>query len=324
MTTALAPSRARVLVALGAAGLAVLALSQAGRFGASWSEALAAVRGLSWWWPPVFGAVWVAGLAVHTVLLTAALPGLTRRRALILNVAGNAVANVLPLGGAAGTAVNYGMVRGWGHSSADYVRFAVVSKSCDFVAKLMLPLPAVGGLLAVGGLSPARGGWVLLAVAGAGAAVGVVVVLALLGRASRVLRAVPPRVGGSWAVGVAERTAGLVRRRWVALVVGLGGYLALQGVLLWLCFTAVGLHLPLPTTFATLVALRLLALLAITPAGVGFVEAGTITVLVALRVDPTGALAGLLLYRAFVLLAEVPAGGLTIAWWATTRRRTPR
>ena len=33
-----------------------------------------------------------------------------------MNLTGSAVANVMPLGGAVATALNWRMVRGWGHS----------------------------------------------------------------------------------------------------------------------------------------------------------------------------------------------------------------
>ena len=53
------------------------------------------------------------GLLIHSFVLTGALPGLTRRRALTLNLTGSAVANVLPFGGAAGMSLNYVMIRRW-------------------------------------------------------------------------------------------------------------------------------------------------------------------------------------------------------------------
>jgi uncharacterized membrane protein YbhN (UPF0104 family) len=46
-----------------------------------------------------------------------------------------------------------------------------------------------------------------------------------------------------------------------------------------------------------------------------------IAVLIALGTDPTGALAGVLLFRAFVFIAEIPVGGLATAVWLATRRR---
>ncbi|MEO7270081.1 MAG: hypothetical protein ABIW49_12830 [Knoellia sp.] len=47
----------------------------------------------------VLTAGWLAGLWLHTIALSAALPGLNHRRAFFLNITGSAVSNVLPLGG---------------------------------------------------------------------------------------------------------------------------------------------------------------------------------------------------------------------------------
>src|SRR3954469_13988579 len=66
-------------------------------------------------------ALWGAGLAAHTITLAAAMPGLTHRRAFLLSLTGSAVANVLPVGGAAGIAVNHRMTRSWGFSNAAFV-----------------------------------------------------------------------------------------------------------------------------------------------------------------------------------------------------------
>ena len=325
--------KVRILIPVAAAGLAGLALSRVSALGASWSDALTRLVSLDWRWPLVFGVVWLLGLAAHTVMLTAALPGLTHLRALTLNVAGNAVANLLPLGGVVGTALNLSMARSWGHPDRDFVRFALVSKAWDFIAKLTMPLLSVGVLLALGRLEPTGRGWALLAGSVLSAAAGTLVV-ALLGHAGPLLRTVAQvervlrrraaenRRGFQQTAAVSalfDGTQTLVRCRWRSLTGGMAGYLALQCLLLWLCLTAVGLRLPAATLFAALVAGRLLSLLSITPAGVGFVEAGTTAVLVALHVDPTGALAGLLLYRAFVVFAEVPAGGLAIALWAVNK-----
>ena len=49
-------------------------------------------------------------------MLAAALPGLDLRRGLLLNLSGSAVSNVMPLGGAVGTALNWQMAR-WGHTA---------------------------------------------------------------------------------------------------------------------------------------------------------------------------------------------------------------
>ncbi|WP_426511770.1 lysylphosphatidylglycerol synthase transmembrane domain-containing protein [Dactylosporangium sp. McL0621] len=323
----------RVALLTGAAGFVAWSAVQLGDLGVSWTQAWRMIADLGWRWPLFLGVVWLLGLVVHTTVLTASLPGLSHRRALTLNLSGSAVSNVLPLGGVAGTVLNLGMVRGWGHTGLEFARFVVVSKAWDLIAKLFMPLVAVGALLVATAIP---GGhlvlWLLCALACAG--IGGLVTAALLGRATPLLRLVAwaerawiriRRGGGDpgWnraATELLDGTDSLVRRRWAELSWGMAGYWGLQGALLWLSFVAIHVYLPWPVILAGLVAERLLTLAAITPGGAGLVEAGTIAVLIALGADPTGALAGVLLYRAFVFVAEIPVGGIATALWLLGRR----
>ncbi|WP_203701659.1 lysylphosphatidylglycerol synthase transmembrane domain-containing protein [Asanoa iriomotensis] len=322
-------------------GLTVWGAFHAKSVGASWSAAWHHVVQLGWLWLIGLGVLWFLGLCVHTIVLTASMPGLSHRRALALNLSGSFVANVLPLGGVAGTVLNLGMARTWGHSNMDFARFVVVSKAADLVAKLILPVAAVVALLAWGSVALGRGSmlWLLASLACLGVAA--LVAAAIAGRARPMLRMVAAlerfcrwctrKVGAripvefsADAVRLAETTDGLVRRRWLQLTVGMAGYLVLQGGLLWLCMVAVGVHLSPPVIFAGLVAERVLTLFALTPGGVGLVETGAIAVLIALGTAPTGALAGVLLYRAYIFLAEIPFGGLATVLWLVGRGTTRR
>lgn len=321
-----------------AAGIAVAVWGalHAESVGASWSSAWHHVARLGWLWLLGLGVVWFLGLCMHTVVLTASMPGLSHRRALTLNLSGSAVANVLPLGGVAGTVLNLGMVRAWGHSRMDFARFVVVSKAADLVVKLIMPLAAVVALLLWGCVEPDRRTALWLLASLGCVAVGALVAASLVGRARPMLRMVAGlerflqwctrwagrRLAVGWsaeAVRLAERTDGLVRRRWAQLSSGMVAYWILQGALLWLCMVAVGVHLSPPVIFAGLVAERLLTLFALTPGGVGLVETGAIAVLIGLGAAPTGALAGVLLYRAYVFLAEIPFGGLATVLWLIAR-----
>ena len=60
-------------------------------------------------------------------------------RAYFLNVTGSAVSNVLPLGGAAGTALNYSTSRAWGFSTPAFLRWALVTNIWDTLGKLVIP-----------------------------------------------------------------------------------------------------------------------------------------------------------------------------------------
>jgi uncharacterized membrane protein YbhN (UPF0104 family) len=66
---------------------------------------------------------------------------------------------------------------------------------------------------------------------------------------------------------------------------------------------------------------RLLTLIPITPGGAGVVEVGTTAALIALGGDPAVVTAGLLLFRGFTYLLEIPVGGTTLAIWLLRNRR---
>lgn len=321
----------RTLLLLAATALAVFACLHLSTLGASWSAAAHRLASVSWGRLLGLGVVWILGLWVHTLVLTASLPGLTHRRALTLNLSGSAVSNVLPLGGVAGTAMNLGMMRSWGHSNHDFARFTIVSKASDVATKLVLPLIATGALLALNHLDPGPRSLLWLGISAIAAVLGALLVAAMFGRMRLLLRAVAlaERVSGKprgWtehAEAVFLGSRELVRQRWIVLTGGMSGYLFLQGLLLWMCLAAVGAHVPPMVVFGGLVAERALTLLALTPGGAGLVEAGTVAVLAVLGVDPTDALTGVLLYRAFIFLAEIPVGGIATALWALGRRVRP-
>lgn len=325
------------MLAIGVA-VAVWAARHLTAVGASWSAAWRLIAHLGWPWLTGLAFVWMLGLVVHTAVLTASMPGLTHRRALTLNLTGSAVSNIVPLGGVAGTALNLGMVRVWGHSRADFARFVVVSKAWDLAAKLVMPIVALAGLLLWGLLAPS-GRAVLWLLGAAGAAtLAALVIAGLLGRGAPMVRLVgaleragrrvvrrPPAT--TWAAPVADLVSGtdrLVRRRWAELSLGMCGYWLLQGVLLGLSLYAVGARLPVPVIVAGLATERALTLLALTPGGAGLVETGTIAVLIALGTDPTLAVAGVLLFRGFVFAAEIPVGGAAAGLWFLARRITAR
>ena len=249
-------------------------------------------------------ALWVAGLVAQTPTLTAALPGLSHRRALALNLSGSCVSNLLPLGGAAGTAVNWRMVRGWGFGAAAFARWALVTNLADTAVKLALPA-VVLGWFAVSADAPPH---VIGTAALAGAAL-LIVLIALIGVGSR--EATLRRVGGWDAWNVTEDA-------------DLG---ILQAALLWGCLAAVGVQLPLVVVAAAFVVERVLSLLVLTPGAVGPVEVGMVAALTALGAPSAAAAAGVLLYRAFIVALEIPVGGaVLVGWWAQRQavRRMPR
>jgi uncharacterized membrane protein YbhN (UPF0104 family) len=69
---------------------------------------------------------------------------------------------------------------------------------------------------------------------------------------------------------------------------------------------------------------RLGTLVPITPGGTGVAEIGTIAWLLAAGLDPVEAVAGVLLYRVFLVALEIPVGGMLLGGWALLWRNAGR
>jgi uncharacterized protein (TIRG00374 family) len=311
--------------------------------GASWSDIAGVLADLTLAQLALLAVVWQLGLWVHTVALAAAMPGLSHPRAYFLNLTGSAVSNVLPLGGAAGTALNYSTCRVWGFSTPVFLRWAIVTNIWDTLGKLVIPGVALLWLAADRTRSPGD----LVS-----AALGSVVLLAVLvlltwyamrhdaiarsvGRAMdwvvshlrprrRRQRTAEGRRGSGWYAEQAEvfrrESAALVGAAWWRLTVGKASYAACQAMLLWLCLRVLGAEVSPAVAFAAFAAERVLSLAVLTPGATGVVEVGMTGMLVAFGVAPATAAASVLLYRAFVVGLEIPTGGAAMAWWLLRQR----
>ncbi|KQU67614.1 flippase-like domain-containing protein [Phycicoccus sp. Root101] len=281
--------------------------------------------------------LWACGLLAHSFVLTAALPGLSRRRALTLSLTGSAVSNVIPFGGALGVALNFTMVRAWRFHRSAYATFVMVTNVWDVLAKLALPLVAVVMMTAAGAL-PGRAlqTWAIVGAALIAALVAVGAALLTSDRlatgAARLVAAAARRFRRGDGVSAArvqvellesrDRVRGIVSARWPQLTTGMAAYVALQGALLWCCLHAVGIDLPVYAVIAALATDRVLSLIPLTPGGAGFAEVGTAAALIGFGADPLGVAAGVLLYRAFTFLLEIPVGGVWLGCWLALRPRS--
>lgn len=278
--------------------------------------------------------VWLVGLWVQTIALAAAMPGLSHRRAFFLNLTGSAVSNILPLGGAAGTALNYSTSRSWGFSTRAFLRWALVTNIWDTLGKLLIPGVALLWLAIDSMESPKS---MVRAAVGALVLLAVLVALTwfvvrhelgarLVGRAMDALaphlRRRGPQGPGYTARALEFRrdTASLVATAWPRLTVGKAGYAACQALLLWLCLTWLGGDVAPSVAFAAFAAERVLSLAVITPGATGVVEIGMVGMLVAFGTDPATAAAAVLLYRAFIIGMEIPTGGVLMFWWLLRHR----
>jgi uncharacterized membrane protein YbhN (UPF0104 family) len=321
-------------------GLGLLLVALPAAAGVPWASVWSVVVGVPALDLGALVLLWALGLLTHTVTLTAALPRLSHRRALTMSLTGSAVANVLPMGGAAGIAVNYRMARHWGFTGAQFATYTVVTNAWDVLVKLALPLVAVPILALVADaavgplLAPS-----LVAAAGLALVAGLAgVVLArpwaadLVGRAAERVVTGALRVVGSTRdvrvraalVALQDSCSDVIRTRWVRLSIGMLVYTATLFGLLWACLTVTGAGLAPAAVLAGFAVERLLTLAGITPGGAGVVEVGLTGALLALGGGPAGVVAGVLLYRALTFGLEIPVGGLGLAAWLWARRGDAR
>lgn len=308
--------------------------------GAAWSDVRSVLADVTFPELAELAGIWAAGLLAYSFVLTGALPGLSRRRALTLNLTGSAVSNVAPMGGALGVATNLAMLRAWRFRPGASAAFTLVTNAWDVLGKLALPLVALAAVVAAPDLTsgPLRAAAVSTGVVLLVLLLAIVLVLrsdrmaravgrggAAVLRRSR-LRTVAARASAFESALLETRTRVLdvVARTWPQLTGGTFAYLALQALLLWACLDVVGAA-PRPTVvLAGFAVERLLTLAVVTPGGAGLAEAGSAGVLVALGVDPLTATAGVLLYRGFTFLLEIPVGGLWLGGWVLARSRLAR
>ena len=283
-------------------------------------------------------ALWLLGLYAHTFLTTAALPDLTHRQALQLNLSGSAVSNLVPFGGALGMGLNYAMVRSWGHGPGSFGPFTALTTLWNVLVKLTLPVVALGLLLAAGGLPTPGLALAALIAAGTLMAVLLLVVVGLaseraacvLGRAVQGIGSMALRLVRSdrelaceqAAIELRARMTSLLRRRWHRMLLGMTTYAVLQATLLWLILHMLGSSLGIVPVFAGFSFGRLLTLLVVTPGGVGIAETGSAALLVALGGDAAVVAAGTLLFSAITFALEIPVGGVCgLMWWRSSRTR---
>lgn len=316
-----------------AAAAAVLIFGLPAVAGVPWHEIAATLGRL----PPgelaLLGALWLAGLWVYTLVLTAALPGLSAFRAFQLNALGSAVSNLVPFGGAVGVGLTVAVTRRWRFAGPDVAAFVVLTGVVNVLGRLALP--GIG--LLVLALSGAVRGLLLAGVSGGSTALlaalvaGLLVlasdraargVTGLLDRAARVLPArwrPAPGVVQARLEEVRRLIGARARRSWPRLAGGMAGYLALQAVLFGACLAATGSRLGLAATFAAFCLGRALTLVVVTPGGTGITETGTAALLVALGAGHAPAAAGALLFSFFAVAMEIPLGLAVAAGMAASR-----
>jgi uncharacterized protein (TIRG00374 family) len=236
---------------------------------------------------------------------------------------GNAVGRILPGGGATSTAFTVTMLRRAGVDTGEATAAFAASTGLQIATALSLPLLA---LPAIAGGAPVSHSLIVAAY------LGVAVLVLLLGAGATAFAAdAPLELAGRMAQRLINAT---IRRRrpvskvseelladrdfirtalglrWPAALTAAVGNTGFDYLALLMALRAVGAD-PRPSlVLLAYAAAELLALIPLTPGGLGFVEAGLVGTLTLAGVSGPGALAATLLYRLVSFWLPIPAGGI--------------
>ncbi|MEO7070978.1 MAG: lysylphosphatidylglycerol synthase transmembrane domain-containing protein [Nostocoides sp.] len=319
-----------ILVGLGLAiGLLVWGLPFFAK--TSWTDVWHVVQHIPFSHAVGYQALMVVGLYCYTFTITGAMPGLSHPRALILNVCGSSVGNLLPGGGAAGLAATYTICRSWGFDARRVSTMAIVTGVWNVLSRIALPVIAIFALyIGNTGLPAALTDLAFAALVSGLGLLGVFVAILASERAATVIGRLLDRLLApilkrrkrtrSTSIDVLVRELrhqinDTVGAHWFSLTAGLVGFFGVYYLLFVLIARDTGVTLPLGKLFAVYAIGRLLTAVGITPGGIGVTEATTATVLVGWGAMPSAATATVLLFTVFTHLMEVPLGGLGwLAW----------
>ena len=314
----------------------------------SWAEIWQVIRTVPASTAILFQLLMLTGLWSYTFTFTGSLRGLTHTKALIVNLCGSSVSNLLPGGGAVGLAATYAICRSWGFSRRATSTSVIVTGVWNVLARIALPVIAIAALWIGGVVLPDA----LTSLAVTGMLTGLAILGALISimaseRAAQGIgrgldHVVGPllrrrrrrRSGGGSGSGstmsirelvhdLRARINDVVGSGWWSMTLGMIGFFAAYFVLFVLIMRETGVTLPLNLLFAAFAIGRLLTTIGVTPGGVGVTETATSAVLVAWGADPAGATAGVVLFSIFTHLMEVPLGALGWLLWTASPKVDP-
>ena len=286
-----------------------------------WSE-LPQLRGVTWWWFPALFVLEAASLACLWWLIRIALPGVSWFVAATAQMSGNAVSKTVPGGAPMGAALQYRMLSVAGVEPGPAA--SALGATGLLSAWVLFGLPFVALLLSLLG-SPVPAGMVPVAVAGAAIfiimfAIGIAIVKSdrlvdvigsLVERANHWVMSKLGREGGITADDLRHQRAEILRTLGGnfrnALIASIGNwvfdYLVLVAALI-----AVGAEPRLSLVLLAYAVAAVLAMIPITPGGLGFVEAGLTAMLALAGISSSDALLATLAYRLYSYWLPLPAG----------------
>jgi hypothetical protein len=110
---------------------------------ASYRSVWASMHAMTWPQALFIAAAAAASMASAWIMICSVLPSVRLREAAVVNLGSNAVANILPAGGALAMGVSWAMLSSWGVSTAEYVLYTLVSGIWNVFARLGLPVLAL-------------------------------------------------------------------------------------------------------------------------------------------------------------------------------------
>jgi uncharacterized protein (TIRG00374 family) len=279
------------------------------------------LRLLAPWWLVVMLAAEVASFACLVALLRMVVKARGWFAVTCAVMSGNAVTNVLPAGDAVGAGVQYRMLQRAGVSGAAAAGGLASSSLLGLAGLLFLPVFAIPALM--GGVSVNAGlvhaaelgiaGFLFIVLFGAlvlsGDTVLVGIALAIQAVTNRLRRRhvsdLPARFLAQR--DVARRDLG---RNWLKATLLVGGHIALDYLSLLAALRATGASPDPPLVLLAYAATASLALLPITPGGLGIVEASLSGLLVLANVPSSDALVATLAFRLGAFWLPEVAGGV--------------
>ena len=298
------------------------------------------ISALSWPWIAALLVASSLDIATYGPPWVASLPGLSYLHATRVTLASTALAMVAPGGAAVGIATSFAMLKAWGFRGRPVGLAVAVTGVWNQLLILGVPIIALAGLVAEGGRSRtleivAAIALAIFAVIVIGFAVGLSserLARRLGDRAARtanwfkgLVRKAPVEWNGEAFARFRDEAIELIRRRWAFLTFAtLANHLTVFLVLL-AALRAVGVprgHVTIVEAFAAWALSRVLGEIPLTPGGVGFVELGLTSALVAFGAGSAEAVAATLVYRLLTTLPTIVLGLLAAATWKVDPRRT--
>ena len=324
-TIRLIGSRAAALVVC-AVGLYVVTPSLLTLF-----EAWPQLGGVKPWWFVVVIVLEAVSMASLWLLLRIAMPGTRWVDVATSQLAGNAASRIIPGGAATGAVVQARMLVRSGHSAGGVSAALSATGLLSTGVLLALPVLTLPVLLLGVPLAHQLGVGLIFSLALATVVVGVGLALLKWDRlvdwvgsvagflVHLVRRGTAPETVASAFAAERNTIAAAFHGRWLRALVAAAANRLFDYAALVAALAAVGAQARPSLVLVAYVASVALALVPITPGGLGFVEAGLTTLLVFAGVTGEQAVVGTLLYRLVSFWLPIPIGALAWAGWRVRR-----